>query len=237
MKNTVLLLILIGLTIGLSYFATYAERNNGIPDVFAILFPEHFVDQEALKARETQTAPFAAEENAAQPVELHPDIVYDPLGESVNITESLDVVHLNEANVSKWITEAVTEVMTFEVSGFEDHKTKIAKFMSENGFHEYETFIDTTNILRMMQSGNLDVRAFVVNIPELKGAGEAGGRYRWVYDVPVNLTFLPVGTTNYRSVQETGYRTESLIFRIQLGRVKEGLGRDGIAIETWAARR
>lgn len=235
MKNLGLLLVLVVLIFGMSTAAFYAERNNGIPDVFQILFPEKFIDQEAEQARNTQMAPFAAAENAANPVQIDPAIQYDPLGEHVSVEDTLGIAHLPEVAVSKWLQDAIAESLSFSLANRDPHMKGISGFMSENGLTEFQTFLDTTNILKIMESRNYELRGFVTETPELRKAGEAAGVYRWLYDVSVNLTFLPAGTTSYEKLTKEQYRSEFVVLRIQLGRTKKEEGRDGLAIETWAA--
>ena len=235
MKNVVLLLILVILIFTLSTITFYVDRNNGIPDVFQIFFPEQFVDQEAEKARETEMAPFAAAENAAQPVELDPEIVYSPLGNNTSIDKTLDLAHMHEAAISQWLKNAVAEILTIKLADNQTHANEVARFLSVNGLKEFETFLDATNIIRLIQSKNFDLNGFVTDVPELKMAGVAGGRYRWLYDVPVNLTFLPSGTKSYENLETDDYRSEFFVLRVQLGRVEKGKGVDGLVIETWEA--
>jgi len=57
----------------------------------------------------------------------------------------------------------------------------------------------------------------------------------WVYDIPVNLTFLPAGVNSYEDLAPNAYQSEALLFRVQLGRVEKGKGDEGLIIETWEA--
>ncbi|GEM_PF-2039406 len=227
-----------------SYFS---RRSDGIPDVMAKLFPERFVNQEEKLAVETGMAPFAAAENAAQPVELHPDIKYDPLGDSINVTESLDVPHRHEAAVSAWVTESVSEALNFTLDGFEDHKAKLPILMDQNAIREFLAFLDKSQMLGLMQTKNYELKTFVMDVPQMRTNGVVDNRFRWIYDIPVNLTFLPTGSTSYQDLDESKYEFETLNFRVQIGRVatpkeckdqplhKQRGVCHGLVIETWEA--
>lgn len=220
MRTLGFLIFMIVFILALSNIATYVSRSNGIPDVFARLFPEKFVDKEAQKALETGMAPFAEAENAAQPVELHPDIEYDPLGQNVNVSESLDLAHRHEAAVSEWVTESVSEVLNFTVQDYDAHKVKLAHVMNQNAVSEFDNFMEVSQVLGLMRTKNYELKTFVMDIPQMRTSGVVDGRYRWVYDVPVNMTFLPVGSKSYEGLAEDQYQFETLTFRVQIGRVE-----------------
>ncbi len=232
MKTIGLLLFMIILIITLSNIAAIVNKSNGIPDVFSHFYPERFVDKEQEEALKTMKAPFAAAENAARPVQLDPEITYDPLGGSVVISETLSIPHRHEAAIAEWATEALSEIMTFSITGYQAHKQQLTTLMSPSAINELQSFMDTSNVLSLMQAKNYELRSFVSDVPTLLTSDSIGGRYRWVYDVPISMTFLPIGKANYEKLKEDEYRLEELTFRIQLGRVAQG-GLEGVIIETW----
>lgn len=247
MRTFGFLLLLIVFIVALSNVAAYVQKNNGIPDVMSRLFPEKFVNTEEEKALKTGMAPFAEAENAAAPVELHPDIKYDPLGAEINVTESLDLAHRHEAAVSEWVTESVSEVLNFTVEEYDAHKARLANVMNQNAVAEFDQFMQVSQILGLMRTKNFELKTFVMDIPQMRTSGVAGDTYRWVYDVPVNLSFLPAGVTSYEGLAEDQYQFETLVFRVQVGRVQvpaecknlpllqqKGVCH-GMIIETWEA--
>ncbi|MCB9990582.1 MAG: DotI/IcmL/TraM family protein [Rhodospirillales bacterium] len=234
MRTLGLLLLLVVLIVAMSFTATIVTRNNGIPDILRILYPERFINHEDQTALETGKAPFADAENNARPVELHPDIQYDPLGDSIVISEMLDMPHRNEGAISEWVTEKIGKVMTFTLAGYQTHIGDIQDYMNAEAIQEFQGFLDKTQILALMQQRNFEVRTFVADVPRLATSGVAQDRYRWVYDIPVNITFLPVGKDDYEKLSADEFISETLTIRIQIGRVPEG-GDDGIEIETWEA--
>ncbi len=245
--------------------ATVVGRSNGIPDVFQMLFPEKFVDTEEQKALETGIVPFendAADApvvtppqqvyvpegaKALAPKDLDAQSMYDPLGGSVVVSQELDMPHRNEAAVNKWVSEAVGSALTFTLPAYQEHMVNVDKYMAANGMKEFQEFLEASKVVGLMQSRNFDLRTFVTDIPTLAASGVTQGRYRWVYDVPLNLTFLPVGMETYEGLKKDQYLSERLTVRVQLGRVpsatKPGEAKDytpsgllqseAIEIETW----
>lgn len=232
MRTILFLVFMIVFIVALSNIAVIVERSNGIPDILQHTFPEKFVNQEDVTAIETGYAPFAQAENAARPAELHPEIKYDPLGDSIVVSRSLDMPHRHESAVSAWIQTAVAKALTFQTDGYDQHRGEIDEFMSPAGMAEFQKFIEDTKALALMQTRHFELKSFVTDIPKLATSGVAQNRYRWLYDVPVNMTFLPVGTSNYEDLTADQYVSERLNLRIQIGRVAEG-GLEGMEIETW----
>lgn len=235
MKTLGFLLLMIVFIVVLSNIAVLVNSNNGIPDVLTRLFPEKYVNKEDQAALQTGMAPFAEAENAAQPEEIDPAIKYNPLGDSINVTESLEIQHRHEAAVSKWATDAVSDILNFGTDSYQERKaTVMAELMSPNALKEFDAFLEESHIISHMSGNGYELKGFVTDVPAMRGSGPVSGRFRWVYDLPVNLTFLPAGSHSYKDLAENQYQFEALTFRIQIGRVPEG-GRDGMIIETWEA--
>jgi hypothetical protein len=69
----------------------------------------------------------------------------------------------------------------------------------------------------------------------LRNEGEVGDRYRWLFQVPVTLSFLPLGETDYASGNAA--RNERIDLIVQVGRVKPFEGNDiGLIIESWSVK-
>ena len=239
MRTLGLLLVLSVLIITLTMITYYVEENNGIPDVLAMYFPEHFVDQEAEIAATTLQAPFAAADRAAKPVELDPDIKYDPLGGQGRISEKLDVAHRNEVYISEWILNAMAETLTFKLADYQPHMQSVQDYMSEEGFQEFYDFLNTAGVLSLMQNKQYDLYSSVADTPILIRHGVAGGRYSWLYEVPVDLTFVPIGSVDYEQIRDDGssFETEALVFKAQVSRTTKGEGREDMLIAAWELMR
>jgi hypothetical protein len=227
-----------GLLFGLSflilfmtYMANWVSVMNGIPDIMQILYPEKYVDNEALVASETLQAPFARSENSAETNQLQ-GVKYDPVGEENQITNKLNVPHMDVDKAANWAMKYTASSLTFSLQGYGSHKKELASIMSGTGMKEFEKFLSDAKVLQLMQSGRYDIRSSVIGAPDLVDRGVAGGRYSWVYDLPLSVTFLPVGTTSYEDLSPNQYVSEYLKFRVQLTRVEKGYGKDGLVIHS-----
>ena len=235
MKSLGLLVLLFFGILLVSVVGKQIENMNGIPDVIGGYMPKTVEELDDLKALDTMTAPFAEAEMAAKPVELHPDIKYDPLGTQPSINAELNIQNLNEADVSEWTRSKVSEALTFTIPGIKDHAGNIKGFMSSAGIQEFNKFLDKTSIVKLMQSGNYNLYTSVLDVPVLRLQGPAGGRFSWLYEMPISLTFLPPGYTSYEGLESDQYRSELINVRVQVSRSAKGQGVEGLLIETWEA--
>lgn len=235
----------IGLILGLMVFvilvsniAAAVQRMNGIPNPLEIWFPEKFVDKESILAAETRVAPFADIREDDHVDDAGLGVPYEPHMGMQRVAVEMDLPHLHEGAVNKWVMQSVAEALTFQVNdtvAYEEHKKSLTEFMSANGLKEYNAFLNRIRAEDLMRSNDLELKTFVDGVPLMRTSGAVGGVYRWVYDVPLIMTFLPLGASDYREVTSNkgdSFLTENLSVRVQIGRVKQG-GREGIIIETW----
>jgi hypothetical protein len=210
--------------------AAAIQRNNGIPDVLSMIAPTVFGDPEQEQIAASLVAPFAEPE--AGPPQTPEEALYQPF-EGPRLQQSVNAPHLHDAAVADWLVTMISEALTFTPQTYAAHRDELNDFFNANGLSEYEAFIASTNILALMQSKDYKLQTFLKNTPLLRTSGVTGDVYKWVYDMPVNLTFLRAGLTDYRDV-ETGddFISQDILLRVQLARSLEG-GDNGLIIETW----
>ena len=59
--------------------------------------------------------------------------------------------------------------------------------------------------MQMMNQNNLRMQSYV-EAPELINEGALEGRYRWLYEVPVTISFIPEEASDYRNVKPVNRR-------------------------------
>ena len=145
----------------------------------------------------------------------------------------LDAPHRRENQIADWLTANISVVLETGITDYAEHLKAIETQMDSYAIADYQKFMQQTNILGRMQQERLGLHAFVEQRPFLLNEGAVGGRYRWLFEVPVTLTLLPEGSTTYRNMEvPPSYR---LVLRVQVGRVNiEG---DGMLIESFEARK
>jgi Type-IV b secretion system, inner-membrane complex component len=159
-------------------------------------------------------------------------VVLDPAEGSVL---ELNVPHLQTADITEWVGQRVSELLVYNGKTYQqEYKTKVGYFDSF-GANEYVKFLQDNNILKPLSTGAYDVRGFTQDMPNLLNQGAISGRYRWLYQVPVMMTFVNTGVTDYKSISDEQTIGTEYILNIQVGRSASASNDHGLLIESWKA--
>lgn len=179
---------------------------------------------------ETLQAPFA-----------DPDAVIDAPSSSGQFNENatpINLPHRINTEIAEWLEAKVSDLLTYQAEGYQDqYKAKVMPLMTKPAMAEYVKFLQENNIVTSLKSGAYDVRGFVQDVPVLVNEGEVGGRFRWLFQVKVMVSFVKSGLKSYRDVgngQENV--TKEYIATVQIGRVEDAGNPDGVLIESWTAK-
>jgi hypothetical protein len=105
---------------------------------------------------------------------------------------------------------------------------------SDGGLKQYEDWVSETGIMASLQRNGLQLNGFVTETPFLLNEGVVNGRYRWLFEIPVMVSFVPRGTVSY--AQERGVKTQHLLITLQLGRVADSILEHAVDIESWSVQ-
>ncbi|MEZ5814346.1 MAG: DotI/IcmL family type IV secretion protein [Alphaproteobacteria bacterium] len=170
---------------------------------------------------ETLQAPFAdpAENTETnKPKNTNPDSIVP-----------LKYAHRSTEEITQWTETVVSNVMSFD----KKHLAKLESsklYYNQNGWAQYESFIEEKKILAVLQSGKYDINSYVSETPLLLNEGAVNDRYRWLYEVPVMISYIPRGTKDYKKIQP---QSRNILLRIQVGRAAEAKNDMGVQIESW----
>ena len=167
---------------------------------------------------ETLIAPF--EYQKAQP----------NLGDEPGNAAGLDRIHLNTQEVRRWVEHAISETTTFDNADYQQSFRETQPYFSSAGHQQYADFLRSTGVMQILASNEYFVRSFVEDIPVLLNEGVVDSRYRWLFQVPVTLTYMERSMENY---EEYNPVSQQMSITIQVGRSGDAAGEDGIVIETW----
>ncbi len=173
----------------------------------------------------TLQAPFAMDPDAKPPEEA-PDPTKVSLPEN---STPLDQPHRDGKEISEWVTTAISEALTFDQQSYEPVLVANAKLFTADGNKQYVTFLTDNNIIKVLQSKKFYVRSFVLDAPLLLNEAPVGGTYRWLYEVPVMLSYMEYGVTDYKKLEPIN---QKLMLTVQIGRVTDRKGM-AVLIERW----
>ncbi len=140
------------------------------------------------------------------------------------------MVALNQPNLSppalmSWVSQASTEVMTF---GFHDYRRRLqeaSRNFTRRGWESFTDALEKSRIIEMVEDNRQVVTAAPTSAPVLIQEGVFNGRYQWVVELPMNLTYQAGGSM----------RSDSLLLTLVVVRMPRLESPNGIGIERWIA--
>ncbi len=140
------------------------------------------------------------------------------------------MVALNEPNLStpalmSWVAQASTEVMTF---GFHDYRRRLqeaSRNFTKTGWGSFTAALEKSRIIEMVDANQQVVTAAPRSAPILVSEGLAGGRYQWIVEMPLTVTYQAGNKT----------RTDNFLVRLVVVRVPKLESPNGVGIEQWIA--
>lgn len=140
------------------------------------------------------------------------------------------MVPLNQPNLStpalmSWVAQATTEVMTF---GFNDYRRRLqeaSRSFTRSGWESFTEALQKSRIVEMVEGNQQVVTAAPVGAPILESEGLFNGRYQWIIQIPIVLT--------YQSGARV--RSDNLLVTVMVVRVPRLESPNGVGIEQWVA--
>lgn len=169
-----------------------------------------------------ETAPFMAFQN--------PEGFSETLEEAQTLP--LNSPHRTDKELKVWITTAVSEAMFIDSADLTKVKGAAQKYFTAAGWKQYEDYLRSSGILKSIRQNNYRMSIFIEEQPLLMNAVEMQGVYRWLYQFPLTISFIPRDAYNLlESRQDIVNRKMTL--RVQLRRVRLPNDPDAIQIESW----
>lgn len=220
-----------GLIFGLifAFLAWKAIPPEAIGKVFPAFAPKDDYDPYL-----TMTAPFSEHTEAAlEKSKAAKDISLEEMIE--NVPDPAKVIPVNlphdsEKAVSDWVIAAVSDALNYDQFSEAVFQQKAAYF-TPAGAQAYRTFLERNKVIESVSLTSYQLSAIVEDTPFLRNKGAVGGQYKWLYRVPVLLSYIPRGATEYEKVTPVNLETD---LKIQLTRTPETIeSPSAVLIEIW----
>lgn len=135
---------------------------------------------------------------------------------------------LTEPNLStpalmSWTAQAVAQTMTF---GFHDYRKRLqesSRFFTRPGWAKFTEALEKSGIMDSVEANKQVVTAAPSSAPTLISEGIVNGRYEWLVEVPMNIT--------YKAGSQV--RADSPTIRLKIVRVPKLESAHGVGIEQW----
>ncbi|MBI2234374.1 MAG: DotI/IcmL family type IV secretion protein [Micavibrio aeruginosavorus] len=195
---------------------------------FEDFFRRILKEEKSVNPSGTLVAPFADE--SVKP--LPKDQRYLAVTETNKV--AIDQPHRSDKELGDWLAQAMPQTLSFDAANFDARMAELTVGFSAEGMEQFKSWIINSGILTTMQGNGLQLNGFVTEQPFLLNQGLVNGRYRWLFEVPVMISFMPRGTVQYNPQEST--QSRHLLITLQLGRVENSILEHGVVIESWAVR-
>lgn len=143
--------------------------------------------------------------------------------------------HLVVSEIAEWVMGVSAEAMNFETNDFTAELAGHVGPFNQAGTAQYQVFIRDMNILKIIESERYSVRSHVENTPLLLNEGLIKGRYRWLFSVPVIMTYMDRNVNGYKGKEVP--ITQRAMVNVQIGRIDASDDKpDGLQIEQWSGK-
>ena len=148
------------------------------------------------------------------------------LGEQTDIGNP----HRTTEEITTWAQQAAAEVLSFGKIDYADRMNGFKKYFVQQGWQLYTAYLKDSKVIDMMSDDGYSVGAIVDEVPEIINQGPSGGAYHWIVRMPITISFFKKDIVTGET--KTGSSGKYFLFMDVL-RVAEGGGEDGIAITNW----
>ena len=149
-------------------------------------------------------------------------------------TAPLDQPHRSAADLGEWLSQAMSETLSFNSDSYQDNLKLLTKGMNPEALAQYNAWATSSGILAVLQKNQMQLNGSVEEKPFLVNEGPVEGRYRWLFEIPVLISFIPRGATALEKQPSSDDR--KLLMTIQIGRVAESQLPDHVMIESWSVQ-
>ncbi|MBL4589026.1 MAG: DotI/IcmL/TraM family protein [Alphaproteobacteria bacterium] len=144
------------------------------------------------------------------------------------------IPHRSHLEIEDWLTEAVGKSLNFELADMKGFGKTLQPYYSQEGVNTFKAFLMGINAIAIIQKNDKKMSSYLTDTPLLKKEGAEDGLYRWVYDVPVLLSYID----NSKPPRELDPVIQNYLLRLTIVRTPiTKVHKEGILIAHWAARK
>ena len=137
----------------------------------------------------------------------------------------LDKPNLSTPALMSWVTQAVTETMTFSFGDYRRRLQESSRHFTKTGWAGFADELANTKILESVEANFQVVTAAPAGAPQILEEKIVGGRYQWVVQIPLVLS--------YQSREST--RTGQWMVTLVIVRVPRLESPSGVGVHQWIA--
>lgn len=138
---------------------------------------------------------------------------------------ALSQPNLSSPALMSWVAQASTEVMTF---GFNDYRRRLqesSRNFTRRGWASFTQALQASRLIETVEGNQQVITAAPQGAPIIESEGLVNGRYQWVIQMPMVLSFQSGAKT----------RSDQLLVTVVVVRVPRLESPNGVGIEQWIA--
>lgn len=226
---------LIALTLILGLVSQPVHANKLLEFFFPSLKKEEYDPTKTLKAPFAYEDEDKAKEDAGNADKTPLDIDSIQASQKKDFLKAvpLEKPHRLDNEIGAWVTDVISEIITFEDNTYSATIEKNRSYFNARGYLDVQKFFDTVKIKRAVESGEYEVHGFVEDIPVVLNTGNLNGSYKWLFNVPVMVSYIKKDAVNYRKSRPVN---QDMTLVIQVGRHVDADNEHGLFIETWSGK-
>lgn len=173
---------------------------------------------------------------------------FTPPGESAPFTETLtrdntnallpeqlalplSQPHRTNKELQTWSSMAVSEALSFDKQNYQAAMRQVRGYFTDSGYAQYQDYLKSSGIIESINKNDFRMSVFVDEKPLLLNDLALKDVYRWLYQMPITVNFLPRNTRDL--VGRNDNVSRALTLNIQIRRVTLPDDPNAIQIESW----
>lgn len=144
----------------------------------------------------------------------------------------LEKAHRTNKELQNWLSMVISESLSFDKQSYSGVAKNIRPYYTNSGFRQYLDYLKSADIINNIKSNNYQMSVYVEDPPLLQNSLAIEGIYRWLYQIPVTISFLPrnVGNLTYGNKDMVNRK---LTLNVQIRRIKLPDDPNALEIESW----
>lgn len=142
----------------------------------------------------------------------------------------LNKPHRADKELKIWLSGAVSEMLSVDPHSLDDTKKNIEGYFTPSGFAQYNKYLESSGILKNLRDNNNRMNIFVEEQPLLLNGSDVNGVYRWLYQLPITLSFQSRNSNSYSHDSVN----RKIMLRLQIRRVPASEHINEMKIESWS---
>lgn len=140
--------------------------------------------------------------------------------------------HMTSNELGMRLSDIVGESLSLTKGNYAYNTAAAEKYFTPTGYAQYKDFLKSASFEQALASGSVQSAAYVEQEALLITSGVYSNAYKWLFEVPVTISFIPMNAETYRN-NEIRAENRRILLRAQFTRVEDPADPLAVKIEIW----